>query len=356
MTDHKIAADELTALCQAILEAATLPGADAALAATAIVEADLRGTPSHGVRLLPGYVDRIRKGGINPHAHIRTIQEGLAFAMLDGDNGMGHVVAALAMDLAIAKARACGIGACTAAHSGHFGIAAFYALRAANEGMIGLATTNSVAAIPPPGGTVGLVGNTATSYALPAAEEPPLVLDIAMSAAARAKIALYAERGEALPDGWALDLDGQPTTDAEAALAGWLLPMAGHKGFGLALFWDALAGVLSGARFGQQVVRAPADEPSDVGHFMLAIDISQFGDPALFRQKIDTVIRAVRTNPRRPGVSELHAPGQHSELLRKEHLTHGVPIPAATVEQLNRLAADLGITKRLTPLSEVEVS
>jgi LDH2 family malate/lactate/ureidoglycolate dehydrogenase len=356
MTDVQIAADQLAALCQAILETATLPTQEATLAATAIVEADLRGTPSHGVRLLPGYIDRIRGGGINPHPNIHVIQEGPAFAMLDGDNGMGHVVAARAMDLAIAKARACGIGACTASRSGHFGIAAFYALRAEAQGMIGLATTNSVAAIPPPGGTVGLVGNTATSYALPAAEEPPLVLDIAMSAAARAKIALYAERGEALPDGWALDLDGQPTTDAEAALAGWLLPMAGHKGFGLALFWDALAGVLSGARFGQQVVRAPADEPSNVGHFMLAIDISQFGDPAAFRQKIDTVIRAVRNNPRRPGVSELHAPGEHSDALRQQRLAEGVPLPAATVDRLNRLAADQGISMQLTPIGAMEPS
>ncbi|HEX5501903.1 MAG TPA: Ldh family oxidoreductase [Thermomicrobiales bacterium] len=345
--ERPVPAEDLTALCRDILAAAGLPDGDAALAASAIVAADLRGAPSHGVRLLPGYVARLRAGGINPRPRLRVTREGPAVALLDGDHGMGHVVAARAMDLAIEKARACGIGACAAAHSGHFGIAAFYALRALDRGMIGLATTNSVAVIPPPGGAAGRVGNTATAYALPAQEEPPPVLDIAMSAAARAKILLYAARDEPIPDDWALDRAGAPTTDPHAAAEGWLLPAGGHKGFGLALLWDALAGVLSGSRFGPQVVRPADDERTDIGHFMLALDVAAFGDPADFRARIDDVVRGIRETPRRPGGEEPRAPGERSGALRRRRLAEGVPLPAAVIAALNRLAAGQGVAARL---------
>lgn len=345
--ERLVLVEDLAALCRDVLAAAGLPDADAALAAAAIVEADLRGAPSHGVRLLPGYVERLRAGGINPRPRLRVTREGPAVALLDGDHGMGHVVAARAMDLAIEKARACGIGACAAAHSGHFGIAAFYALRALDRGMIGLATTSSVAVIPPPGGAAGRVGNTATAYALPAGEEPPPVLDIAMSAAARAKILLYAARDEPIPADWALDRAGNPTTDPHAAAEGWLLPMGGHKGFGLALLWDALAGVLSGSRFGPQVVRPAPDERTDVGHFMLALDVAAFGDPADFRARMDAVVRGIRETPPRPGGEEPRAPGARSAALRRRRLADGIPLPAAVIADLNRLAAGRGVAARL---------
>ena len=350
VTDVKVAAAMLSSLCQALLEAADLPAKDAALAAAAIVEADLRGVPSHGVRLLPDYLERLRAGGLNSRPHLRVVREGPGVALLDGDHGMGHVVACRAMDLAIAKARACGIGACATFHSNHFGIAAFYAMRALDQGMIGFCTTNSVAVIPPPGGAAGRVGNTATAYALPAGEEPPVVLDAAMSVAARSRILLHAERGQPIPDGWALDRQGRPTTDARAAAEGWLLPAGEHKGFGLALLWDALAGVLSGARFGTQVVRPQPHEHTEIGHFMLAVDISYFGEVDAFRRRVDTVVRTIRETPPLTGVDAVHAPGEHSQALRQRRLAQGVPLPPAVVQRLNRAAAQLGVDTRLAPL------
>jgi LDH2 family malate/lactate/ureidoglycolate dehydrogenase len=343
----RIPVGKLTDLCSASFIAAGLPPEDAALASAALVEADLRGVPSHGVRLLPDYLARLRAGGLNPQPHLRVVREGAGTALLDGDHGLGQVVACRAMDLAIEKARACGIGSCAAFNSNHFGLAAFYALRAREQGMIGLATTNSVPVMPPPGGAAGRVGNTATAYALPTHDEPALVLDIAMSVAARSKIQLYAAESRPIPGDWALDQSGQPTTDAEAAAAGWLLPAGGHKGFGLALLWDALAGALSGARFGTAVQRPLAHEHTEIGHFMLAIDVRAFTPLAGFEQRIDRVVRDIRATPLLPGAASVHAPGEASAARRAEQLASGIALPVALVEALNAAAARLNVSARL---------
>jgi LDH2 family malate/lactate/ureidoglycolate dehydrogenase len=350
--EWRVSAEALSDLCAAIFVAAGLPEAAALLAAAAISEADLRGVPSHGVRLVPEYVARLRAGGLNPRPHLRVVRESAGTALLDGDHGLGHVVACRAMDLAIEKARACGIGSCAAFNSNHFGLAAFYALRAREQGMIGLATTNSVPVMPPPGGAAGRVGNTATAYALPTHDEPPIVLDIAMSMAARSKIQLYAAEGRPIPGDWALDQAGRPTTDAHAAAAGWLLPAGGHKGFGLALLWDALAGALSGARFGTAVQRPLAHEHTEIGHFMLVLDVRAFAPLEDFEQRIDRVVRDIRATPLRPGVAGVHAPGEASAARRAEQLAHGVVLPAAVVQALNAEAAQLGVAARLTEQEE----
>src|SRR5687767_11194865 len=237
---------------------------------------------------------------------------------MDGENGLGPLVATRAMRVAMEKARAAGIGACAVRHSNHYGAAACYALMACREGLIGIATTNSVAAVAPPGGRVGRVGNTATAYAIPTLEEPPLVLDISMSTAARSRFGLHAERGEPLPEGWAIDAEGQPTTDPKAGLGGYLLPLgsptAGHKGFGLAMLMDTLSGALSGAKFGLELQRmADTDARSyGIGHFMLAIDPQWFGEPGEFRTKIDRMIRDLRETPRQQGIERISAPGERS--------------------------------------------
>jgi len=234
----RIGLEALQEVVAAAFQNAGVPAGNAEVVAGALVEAEARGIESHGVRMLPGYVARLKAGGFSAGAEPKVVREGPAVALIDGENGLGPLVATRAMEMAVRKARTAGIGACAAFHSNHYGAAACYALLASREGLVGIATTNSVAAVAPPGGRVGRVGNTATAYAIPTQDEPPLVLDISMSTAARSRFALHAERGQPLPEGWAIDAEGRPTTDAKAGLGGYLLPLgsptAGHKGFGLA--------------------------------------------------------------------------------------------------------------------------
>ncbi len=335
---------ELESLVAAAFGRAGVPEAHAAIVAHALVEAEARGIESHGVRMLPGYVSRLRAGGFNAAAQPHVVREGPAVALLDGENGLGPLVATRAMEVAIAKARTQGIGACAAFHSNHYGAAVCYALLACRQGLIGIATTNSVAAVAPPGGRVGRVGNTAPAYAIPTEEEPPLALDISMSTAARSRFALHAERGEPLPEGWAIDSGGRPTTDARAGLGGYLLPLgsptAGHKGFGLAMLMDTLSGALSGARFGIELQRLGDDDPRAIGlgHFMMAIDASWFGDPAAFRRQIDRMIRDLRDTPTQPGVERIYAPGERSHARWLEAQAHGVEVPERVLARIRDLA------------------
>jgi LDH2 family malate/lactate/ureidoglycolate dehydrogenase len=192
------------------------------------------------------------------------------------------------------------------------------------------------------------VSNAATAYAIPAAEEPPLVLDISMSTAARSRFIIHAERGLPLPEGWAIDAQGQPTTDARAGLGGYLLPLgsptAGHKGFGLALLMDALAGALSGARCGIELQRLANDDPTPygIGQFYLAVDPSWFGDPADFRRTIDRIIRDVRETPKQPGVERIYAPGERSHARWVEAREAGFALPAVLDRQVLALTPQGG--------------
>lgn len=226
-----------TDLVTAAFVRAGVPPAHAATVAGVLVEAEARGIESHGLRLLPSYVARLRAGGFTTGATPRVLRDGPAIALLDGENALGPLVATRAMEIAIGKAKTQGIGACAAQRSNHYGAAACYALLASRQGLIGIATTNSVAAVAPPGGRKGAVTNAATAYAIPTDQEPPLVLDISMSTAARSRFTLHLERGLPLPEGWSIDADGMPTTDTKAGIGGYLLPLgsptAGHKGFGL---------------------------------------------------------------------------------------------------------------------------
>ena len=342
---ERIAIGELEDLVADAFRAVGVPAENARVAAAVMVESEARGIESHGVRMLPGYVSRLRVGGFNATAEPRVVREGPAVALMDGENGLGALVATRAMAVAIAKAKTQGMGACAAFASNHYGAAVCYALKACREGLVGIATTNSVAAVAPPGGRVGRVSNAATAYAIPTEEEPPLALDISMSTAARSRFALHAERGEPLPEGWAIDAEGRPTTDATAGLGGYLLPLgsptAGHKGFGLAMLMDTLAGALAGAKFGIEIQRLGNTDPRAIGlgHFLMAIDPSWFGDLAEFRKKIDRMIRDLRDTPTQEGVERIYAPGERSHARWLESRERGVALPQKVLERIRELAA-----------------
>ena len=256
-----------------------IPEGDAKITAHILAQADLRGIDSHGVARLPIYVKRIRLGLINKEPEIKIVGENAGLAVVDGDNGLGQVVANHAMKLCLRKARENGVSFVAVKNSNHFGIGAYYAMMALEEDMIGIVGTNTSPLMAPFGGKEPLLGTNPIAVAVPTKEEHPVVLDMATSLVPRGKIEIYARKGEKLPLGWAIDADGRPTQEPEEALKGTLLPMGGPKGYGLSMVVDLLAGAVAGAAVGGGVgsLFGNMERPQNVGHFMLAVDGGRFG-------------------------------------------------------------------------------
>ncbi len=280
-----------------------------------MVEADLRGSDTHGVIRLPIYVRRIRADGVNPKPNIRVVSERPSAALLDGDNGMGHLVMRRAAQLAIEKAKVTGIGWVGARMSNHAGPAALYATMPLQHDMIGLYfAVGSNNHLPPWGGAENLLGTNPMAVAVPAQEEPAVVLDMAPTVAAYGKVRLKAQRGEQMPVGWMIDRDGKPLTDPKRADEGYLLPIGDYKGYGLSLIIGILAGALNGAALGRDVVDFVKDtgKPTNTGHAVAAIAVESFMPPAAFKAAVDAVIRDIRNSRRLPGVDRIFLPGEQS--------------------------------------------
>jgi len=341
----------LDAFSSEILQAADVPPEDAALVARSLSEADSRGLGSHGVvRLLPVYMRRLLAGTTRARPNIRELRHHGAIAVLDGDAGLGQVVGHAAMRRAVTAARESGIGAVAARHSSHFGIGALFVEQAVAEGMIGIVMTNAPSNMPPHGGRAKFFGTNPLAVGIPCGAERPVVLDMSTSVVARGKIVMLQKVGQAIPPGWAIDAEGRPTEDAAAALAGAVLPMAGHKGSGLALVIDVLCGVLAGAAFGPHIIDLydQGDQPQNVGHFFLALDVQAFLPLAQFQEQIDHLVREVRAQPRQPGVERIYVPGEWEYELAARSQREGVPLPAAGVRELDELARSLDVV----PLSD----
>jgi LDH2 family malate/lactate/ureidoglycolate dehydrogenase len=336
----------LDAFGSAILQAAGVPPEDAALIAHGLSEADARGLSSHGVvRLLPVYVRRLLAGTTKARPNLRVVQQRAAVAVLDGDAGLGQVVGQAAMGRAITIAREIGIGAVAARHSSHFGIAALFAEQAVAADMVGIVMTNAPANMPPHGGRARFFGTNPLAIGLPCGAGHPVVLDMSTSVVARGKIVMLQKLGLPVPSGWAIDPDGAPTEDAGSALAGAVLPMAGYKGAGLALAIDALCGVLAGAAFGPHIVDLydEGDQPQNVGHFFLALDVEAFLPLAQFHEQMEQLVREVRDQPRQPDVERIYVPGEWEYEQAERSRREGVPLPAAGVQELNTLARRLEV-------------
>jgi LDH2 family malate/lactate/ureidoglycolate dehydrogenase len=322
------------------------PEADAATVARLMAEADLQGSDGHGVIRLPPYVRRIRNGGINLSPDIRIVQERAATALLDGDNGMGHLVMSRAAEIAVEKARTCGIGWVGSRLSNHAGPASLYARMPLAAGMIGLYfAVGNANHLPPWGGLEMLLSTNPIAAAIPAGSEPPIVLDMATTVAAYGKVKAKAQRGEAMPEGWMIDRQGQPLTDPKRADEGFLLPIGGYKGYGLALLVGLLAGTLNGAAMGRQVIDFNKDEKSvtNTGQAIAAIDPAAFGDPAAFRAAVDTLVRDLRASEKMPGHDRIWLPGEQSHERRIAYARDGIPIPPALAAALDKLAGELGV-------------
>jgi LDH2 family malate/lactate/ureidoglycolate dehydrogenase len=322
-----------------------VPEDDARLLADGLIQAHLAGMDGHGLFFLPVYVKRLELGLVAKRGEVRVLEEGPAFALLDGGNLLGHVAAWRAMEVAIAKAAEAGTGTVTLRNSNHSGIMARYTLRAAEAGCIGVAATNTPPLMAPWGGFLPFLGTNPLSVAIPAGEEPPLLLDMATSAVARSRILVSRAAGERIPAHWALDEAGRPTEDPEAALRGTMAPMAGHKGFGLALVIDALSGVLSGAASGPEVGDIFRDDagPQNVGHFFQAVDLDRLGQADRVRTRMDSLIRQLRSAPAAPGTDRIRVPGDLEREMAERRRRDGIPLGREVVQALQALGERHGL-------------
>jgi L-2-hydroxycarboxylate dehydrogenase (NAD+) len=324
------------------------PAADAATIGGLMTEAELQGSDGHGVIRLAPYARRIRAGGINLHPKIRVVQERPAMALLDGDNGMGHLVMQRAAEMAIGKARTCGIAWVGSRMSNHAGPASLYARMPLAHDMIGLYfAVGNANHLPPWGGLDMLLSTNPIAVAVPAADEPPVVLDMATTVAAYGKVKAKAQRGEQMPVGWMIDRLGQPLTDPRRAEEGFLMPIGGYKGYGLALIVGLLAGTLNGAAMGSEVIDFNHDIQSttNTGQAIMAIDVSAFGDVAGFKARVDKLVRELRASERMPDVDRIWLPGEQSHEKRLKNERDGIAIGASLLKQLDEFADGVGMPR-----------
>jgi LDH2 family malate/lactate/ureidoglycolate dehydrogenase len=317
---------------------------EATLVADSLVQADLWGHQSHGVLRLDWYRARLRSGAMRAGATAELAVDGRAIAVIDGHDGVGQVLAERAMREAIARAKLHGIGAVGVRNSNHFGTAMYFTRRAAEAGCVGFLSTNASPAMAPWGGKRKVVGNNPWSIAAPAGGGPPLVLDIANTAVARGKVYLARQRGEAIPDGWALDAEGNATRDPRAAIEGIILPMGGHKGYGISVMMDVLSGVLTGSAFAG-AVHGPyqSRERSGCGHLAIALDIEAFQPRDEFDRRIASLVAELKSAPRAPGVDEIFYPGEIEARRAERNAREGLEFPDDTLADLRRVAAECSI-------------
>lgn len=347
MTERlRIKVPELEAFIARAFEAVEVPPADAKLIAELMTRADVNGSEGHGVFRLPQYIRRIKGGAVNVRPNITIEREAAAMALIDGDNGMGHLVMRFATQIAIEKAKHAGLAWVGAKWSNHAGPASLYASMPLEHDMIGMyLAVGSANHLPPWGGLDMLLSTNPLAVAVPAGEEAPIVLDMATSVAAYGKVKTKAQRGETMPVGWMMDREGKPLTDPKRANEGFLLPIGEYKGYGLALIIGLLAGTLNRAAMGKEVVDFNADDttPTNTGHAIVAISVEAFGGLDEFKRSVDTIVRDLRSSRRLPGVDRIWLPGEQSLAKRVDRAQHGVPVPPALLESLNTLAAELRI-------------
>lgn len=320
-----------------------VPDADAALVADSLVQADLWGHASHGVLRTFWYATRLESGAMSPVTRPEVSGKG-ALLTMDGGDGVGQVVAKAAMVAAIEAAKAHGIGAVAVRNSGHFGTAMYFTRMAAREGCIGFLATNASPAMAPWGGLDKRLGTNPWSWAAPAGRHAPVMLDIANTAVARGKLYAAKARGEAIPEGWAMDAEGRVTTDAGLGIAGTILPMAGHKGYAIGFVTDMLSGVLSGSGFGTGVTGPYVPEGrSGAGHLAIAIDIAATRPLADFEADMERLIEQVKSARPAPGASGIFYPGEIEALNEARHRVEGIDLPAAVIRDLSEGAARIGV-------------
>jgi LDH2 family malate/lactate/ureidoglycolate dehydrogenase len=343
--------DSLRSYGREALERVGLAPEGAAIVTEVQLEASLRGQPTHNMSAIPRYARRIVSGMLNSHPNIRIEHQTEISAQVDGDNGPGQWVAVKAMELAIQIARRKGVGIVGVRRSNHFGAAGHYPWLAAKEGLIGLCTTNGPVILAPTGGLTPTFGNNPLGVGIPAGRYKPILLDIAMSVAPRGKIGLQLAEGKPLPPGWILDPFGRPSTDPADLIAGLGVPIGAHKGYGLTLIMEVLAGVLTGAGFGWDHCRERTQQdakPCNFGHFFMAIDPELFMPKGEFTTRVDRMIEQTKMGERAEDVEEILIPGERELRARERNLRTSVPLASSTYHALRKYAQEAGLHTELT--------
>jgi L-2-hydroxycarboxylate dehydrogenase (NAD+) len=349
----RIPAASLLAFTSDAFRACGLPQRDAATVAGAMIEADLTGSNAHGIFRLAQYVRWLREGRISVQPKLKLIKGGPATAVVDGDNGMGHLVMSFAANAAVDLARQTGAAWVGSRRSNHAGAAGVYAAIPLQHDMIGIyGAASSANHMAPWGGAEPLIGTNPIAFAIPAGEEAPVVLDIATSTSSFGYVRDHAMQGKPIPEGWVIDRAGQPITDPRRATEGTLLPIGGYKGSGLALIIGLLAGVLNGAAFGRDVREfgSVAAGEANTGQFVIALDVARFLPLDAFAAEIDRHVRDLRASARLPGVDAIRIPGEQRRRRREDRSRNGVALAPALLAQLDELAASL----KLRPLREYQ--
>jgi LDH2 family malate/lactate/ureidoglycolate dehydrogenase len=336
----------LRGFVQELFMAKGLSEGDAFVVADCMVDADLTGVETHGVFLVNTYLTRIEKGVINVKTNFQVVNDYPGSFLIDGHDSLGMVTSRFAMEKCIEKAKTSGCCLGMVAQSNHFGMSAYYVKMAAQENMIGCCVANAPANIAPWGSPKPYFGTNPIAISAPTKGQP-LVLDMATSVSSMGKINLAAKLGKDIPAGWAIDGDGRPTTDAKAAQNGTLLPIGGPKGYGLTLFIDVLAGLMTGSLNGPHIAyvvsKVTEFKPQRLGHAFLAIDVSKFVPLESFLERIEIMKAEVKAFPKNNGVAEILMPGEIELNRKEERLRNGIPLSEVIYAQLLELAAKHGV-------------
>ncbi len=326
-----------------------VPESDARLLADTLVQADLWGHQSHGVLRLGWYWERLRNGVMQPVTQPEFVVDAGAIAVIDGHDGVGQVLTRLAMREAVKRAKTHGIGAVGVRNSNHFGTCMYYTMAGAREGCVMLLTSNGGPAMAPWGGRKKIIGTNPWSIAAPAGSLPPFCVDMANTGVARGKIYLARNKRQPIPEGWAINAAGEPTTDPQEAIDGIILPMAGHKGYAIAAMVDMMSGVLTGSGF-LSAVRSPykTAEKSNCGHMMIAMNIEAFQPLAQFHQRMQAFIGELKSVPLAKGCDEIFYPGEMEARNDAENRKQGLALPGDTCADLKRIARETGLEKKLS--------
>ncbi len=326
-----------------VLTKQNVNGEDAEVVADSLVRADLEGVGSHGISRLPVYSKRIEQGRFNTNPSITIEKKGLSVLSVDGDSGLGQVIAYRALQEGIPIAKETGLAAIGIRNSNHFGAASYYCQIACQEKLAIIATTNAPSAIPPWGGKTAFLGTNPIAFGFPVTGQPDVIIDMSASIVAKGKIISAAREGTSIPSNWAIGPDGEPTNDPKMALEGAVLTTGGVKGYGLALAVEILSGILTGAAFGPHInsMYEETSAPANVGHFFLLLDIEKFLPVDVFSGVLKKMLSEIKDSPKIQGVESILYPGERRARSYQEKLEKGIVLPIEVEQELQNLARQL---------------
>ncbi len=335
---------QLLKVAQAVYQSAGMPEQDAWLAADTLIQADLWGHQSHGLLRLGWYYARLQSGAMKAVTNTSLVVDAGAISVMDGHDGVGQVITRRAVDEAVSRAKKHGVGVVSVRNSNHFGTCMYYTRIGAEQGFVMVLMSNAGPNMAPWGGLKKKIGTNPWSIAVPGGAHGPIVMDMANSGVARGKIYLANKRRESIPDHWAIDAQGRPTTDPKAALEGFILPMAGHKGYVMGTMVDILSGVLSGSQF-LDGVHGPYDpvNRSGAGHFMVALNVAAFQPLSEFNTRMDEYLTSLKDVPLAAGHKQVFYPGEMEKLADAENRQLGLLLPEDTLQDVARVANEAGV-------------